>query len=219
MRKHIFFLLFIVLMVNSCSNHFNRKVKTESDLYEKALNLYIKNVSNEDSIGKVLELIDKGISYDPNNVNFYYLKTNVFIGQHRYDEAVKAADQGLDISDTLAVLRTVRGILKYELSDTFSAYADFRKAIAIYDDRLLAGAGRNKQFDMANKAFLLMLLGDTAAGKIQFERIKSKYPGFRSADFFYDPGKPFDRDALMRRFLAVPGEESTTEEGVEVIQN
>ena len=208
MKTYTHLTILLLCCINACTNQSGKSVAKANELYQKAVEINNRNIDTGDSMSNVLELLDDAISYNPGNVDFYSFKANTLVRQHKFPEAIKAMDAGLAVADTFPVLRTMRGMLKYQMGDTMSAYEDYKKSIAIYDARFAGGKRKNEQFDKTNRAFLFLLLGDTVRGKQEFENIKREFPDSPNSAWLYDGINGFDRDLFFRQAFGLPASNS-----------
>ena len=69
--------------------------KESEALNKQAVELRFHNMSNQDSIAKALELLDKAIALNHQNLYAYGNKINLLKDTHRYDEALQTLDEAI----------------------------------------------------------------------------------------------------------------------------
>lgn len=106
------------------------------ELNKKALELNGRNLSNKDSIAKVLDLLDKAISLDNKSVITYGNKINILKFNHRYDEALKTLDEATDHNPKEYGLYLMKGAVLEKLGRMDEATPMYKKALELCEDRL-----------------------------------------------------------------------------------
>lgn len=65
------------------------------DLNNRASEIWLRNLSNKDSIAEVLNLLDKAIALDQSYITAYGNKVNILLSEKEYDKAIKTLDEAI----------------------------------------------------------------------------------------------------------------------------
>lgn len=190
--KSIFSLLVVILFIG-CNSSSPYK-KEAIALNNKATQLFL---THPDS---ALVLFDQAIALDSS----YHLpiqnKANLLIEQRKYKDAIKAVDELLTKQEYPEALQ-MKGMLLDKLSgNTEEAQISYRKALAIYQNRLDTIPENQIAIEKMSIAMTLFLLGDTTQAKklIAENKVKAKDLGIGDSILKYIDNKQRIIDLIIK---------------------
>ena len=134
--KTIVYILTFFLSISSAIAQ-KRDVQQEViDLNKRALELYMRNLSNKDSMTMALELLDKAISLDCKSVTTYGNKLNILKFNHKYDEMLNTLDEAIRNNPNEYGLYLMKGAALEKLERMDEAVPVYKKALELCEDRL-----------------------------------------------------------------------------------
>ena len=135
MKSIIFILVFFLSMFPVLAQQSENQSEV-MELNKKALELNGRNLSNKDSIAKVLDLLDKAISMDNKSVITYGNKINILKFNHKYDEALKTLNEAISYNPKVYSLYLMKGAILEKLERVDEATPMYKKALELCEDRL-----------------------------------------------------------------------------------
>ena len=100
-------------------------------LNNQAVELCVRNLSNQDSIAQALELWDKAIALNHLNLHAYSSKANLLIGKQRYDEALKTLDNAICFHPENHGLYLMEGALLEKLGRMDDAMLHYQRGLEL----------------------------------------------------------------------------------------
>ena len=100
-------------------------------LNNQAVELCVRNLSNQDSIAQAMELWDKAIALNHLNLHAYSSKANLLIGKQRYDEALKTLDDAICFHPENHGLYLTEGVLLEKLGRMDDAMLHYQRGLEL----------------------------------------------------------------------------------------
>jgi tetratricopeptide (TPR) repeat protein len=100
-------------------------------LNNQAVELCVRNLSNQDSIAQAMELWDKAIALNHLNLHAYSSKANLLIGKQRYDEALKTLDNAICFHPENHGLYLTEGVLLEKLGRMDDAMLHYQRGLEL----------------------------------------------------------------------------------------
>lgn len=100
-------------------------------LNNQAVELCVRNLSNQDSIDQAMELWDKAIALNHCNLHAYSSKANLLIGKQRYDEALKTLDNAICFHPENHGLYLTEGVLLEKLGRMDDAMLHYQRGLEL----------------------------------------------------------------------------------------
>ena len=100
-------------------------------LNNQAVELCVRNLSNQDSIDQAMELWDKAIALNHCNLHAYSSKANLLIGKQRYDEALKTLDNAICFHPENHGLYLTEGALLEKLGRMDDAMLHYQRGLEL----------------------------------------------------------------------------------------
>ena len=100
-------------------------------LNNQAVELCVRNLSNQDSIDQAMELWDKAIALNHLNLHAYSSKANLLIGKQRYDEALKTLDNAICFHPENHGLYLTEGVLLEKLGRMDDAMLHYQRGLEL----------------------------------------------------------------------------------------
>lgn len=170
MRHINIILTLLTLLTVSCNS------QTHPDIDKEAIALNNQAIeiihSDPDS---ALRLLDKATDIDKDYYVAYNNKVSVYCSKGDYDNAIKAAVQGLKVKPDLAEAVTMLGMLYDYTRQPDKAKEQYKKAIDLYDNRI-ATSDKDKQANRLNRAHALLLLGNETEGQKEVRELLKENP-------------------------------------------
>ena len=104
-------------------------------LNNQAVELCVRNLSNQDSIDQAMELWDKAIALNHLNLHAYSSKANLLIGKQRYDEALKTLDNAICFHPENHGLYLTEGVLLEKLGRMDDAMLHYQRGLELCEYR------------------------------------------------------------------------------------
>ena len=104
-------------------------------LNNQAVELCVRNLSNQDSIDQAMELWDKAIALNHLNLHAYSSKANLLIGMQRYDEALKTLDNAICFHPENHGLYLTEGVLLEKLGRMDDAMLHYQRGLELCEYR------------------------------------------------------------------------------------
>ena len=104
-------------------------------LNNQAVELCVRNLSNQDSIAQALELWDKAIALNHCNLHAYSSKANLLIGKQRYDEALQTLDDAICFHPENHGLYLTEGVLLEKLGRMDEAMLHYQRGLELCEYR------------------------------------------------------------------------------------
>ena len=167
--------------------------QTHSESHNEAIELNnqaIKIINSDPD--SALILLDKATIIDKNNYVAYNNKVSVYCSKGDYENAIKAAEQGLKIKPDLAEAVTMLGMLYDFTGQPGKAKDQYQKAIDLYDNRI-STSDKDKQANRLNKAHALLLLGNETEGQNEVRELLKENPD----DFTIQMLVDFDKNKYL----------------------
>ena len=186
--RHIGIILtLLTLLTVSCNS------QTHNDFDKKAIALNNKAIeimhSDPDS---ALRLLDKATNIDKNYYVAYNNKMSIYCSRGEYENAIKAAEQGLKVKPDLAESVTMLGMLYDYTGQPDKAKEHYQKAIDLYDNRI-ATSDKYKQANRLNRAHALLLVGKATEGQKEVRELLKENPD----DFTIQMLVDFDKNKYL----------------------
>ena len=104
-------------------------------LNNQAVELCVRNLSNQDSIAQAMELWDKAIALNHLNLHAYSSKANLLIGKQRYDEALQTLDDAICFHPENHGLYLMEGALLEKLGRMDDAMLHYQRGLELCEYR------------------------------------------------------------------------------------
>lgn len=169
--RHIYIILTILTFLTvSC----NSQTHSDSDNEAIELNNQAIKIINSDP-DSALILLDKATNINKKNYVAYNNKVSVYCSKGDYENAIKAAKQGLKVKPDLAEAVTMLGMLYDYTGQPDKAKEQYQKAIDLYDNRI-STSDKDKQANRLNKAHALLLIGNKTEGQKEVQELFKENP-------------------------------------------
>ena len=104
-------------------------------LNNQAVELCVRNLSNQDSIAQAMELWDEAIALNHCNLHAYNSKANLLIGKQRYDEALQILDNAICFHPENHGLYLTEGALLEKLGRMDEAMLHYQRGLELCEYR------------------------------------------------------------------------------------
>ena len=109
--------------------------KESEALNKQAVQLGFHHMSNQDSIAKALELLDKAIALNHQNLYAYGNKINLLKGGHRYDEALRTLDEAICFHPENHGFYLMEGVILEKLGRMDEALPHYQRGLELCEAR------------------------------------------------------------------------------------
>ncbi len=106
------------------------------DLNNRAMEIRIHNLSNKDSIAKVLNMLDKAIALDKSYITAYGNKVNILLSEEEYDKAIKTLDEAIKYNPEQHGFYLLKAKALEEQGQSEEALAFYKKALETCENQM-----------------------------------------------------------------------------------
>ena len=127
--KTLFLTITLLFSFISVSAQQKKYPQEAIDLNYRALEIRLRNLSNKDSLTKVLNLLDKAIALDQSYITSYRTKVTILLSEEEYDKAIKTLDEAIKYNPEEHGLYLLKAIALEEQGQPEEALAFYKKAL------------------------------------------------------------------------------------------
>jgi tetratricopeptide (TPR) repeat protein len=145
-----------ILLLCGCHERINHKEQS-AKYFQKASEIHLRNLGNNDSISYAILLLDTAIKLDKNNLKYYYSRGQFSMEANKYDSVVDNSNQILEIEKNNFTALFLKGIAFNLAGKNDSAAHSFRLAL----NSLASMKFKNLLFKEYQEIVLYGLLNDS----------------------------------------------------------
>ncbi len=158
----------------------------------------VRNLSNSDSIEKIIEILDEAIEADPNYSTAYSNKVSFLCQLGKKLEALKVINKVLTINGTSLELRMIKAHLLESSNQLKAAEELYHEVLKSYN--VLVTKYPDSLNLKVNRIYTLLFTSEKEIALLEFNKLYEKYPNNNLVLSMKNRFEDFDRKRFISSF-------------------